>query len=138
MAVFADYRNVPAEARGLAVALGNFDGIHAGHRAVIAAAQATGLKLGIATFEPPPRALFRPEDPPFRVFTPDRRNEALLELGAAAVFELPFNTDMAGMTDEEFARDVISQGIGAAHGLDADVWEMRRGLPRLAGRWVLV
>lgn len=115
MAVFADYRGIPPQARGLAVALGNFDGIHAGHRAVIAAARATGLALGIATFEPPPRALFRPEDPPFRIFTPEQRNAALLEFGVQAVFELPFNTDMAGMTDETFARDVIAKGLGAAH-----------------------
>ncbi len=115
MAVFADYRNIPKNARGLAVALGNFDGIHAGHRAVVEAAQASGFGLGVATFEPPPRALFRPEDPPFRILTPERRNAALLALGAEAVFELPFNTDMASMTDEEFARAVIAEGLGAAH-----------------------
>lgn len=115
MAIFADYRDIPPSARGLAVALGNFDGIHAGHRAVIDAARATGQKLGIATFEPPPRALFRPEDPPFRIYSPERRNAELLSLGADAVFELPFNTDMAGMTDEAFARDVIANGLGAAH-----------------------
>lgn len=115
MAVYADYRSVPAGARGLAIALGNFDGIHAGHRAVIDAAKATGHRLGVATFEPPPRALFRPEDPPFRIFTPERRNAALLALGVETVFELPFNTDMAGMTDEDFARNVISEGLGAAH-----------------------
>ena len=115
MAVYADYRNIPDAARGLAIALGNFDGIHAGHRAVIDAASASGFGLGVATFEPPPRALFRPEDPPFRIFTPERRNAALLDLGVKAVFELPFNTDMAGMTDEEFARDVITEGLGASH-----------------------
>ncbi|MEL7130751.1 MAG: riboflavin biosynthesis protein RibF, partial [Pseudomonadota bacterium] len=115
MPVYADYRELPGEARGLAVALGNFDGIHAGHRAVLAAANATGHGLAVATFEPPPRALFRPQDPPFRIFRPERRNEALLALGATAVFELPFNTDMAAMTDEAFARDVIADGLGAAH-----------------------
>jgi len=115
MTIFADYRSVPDEALGFAIALGNFDGLHAGHRAVIEAARATGHKLGIATFEPPPRALFRPDDPPFRIYTPERRNAALLEIGAKAVFELPFNTDMAGMTDEVFARDVIKAGLGAAH-----------------------
>ena len=115
MAVFADYRNIPDEARGLAVALGNFDGIHAGHQAVIDAARATGYGLGVATFEPPPRALFRPDDPPFRIYSPERRNRALLELGAKSVFELPFNLDMAGMTDEAFARDVIAEGLGARH-----------------------
>ena len=115
MAVYADYRNIPDAARGLAIALGNFDGIHAGHKAVINAARASGYGLGVATFEPPPRALFRPEDPPFRIYTPERRNRALLEIGAQAVFELPFNADMAGMTDETFARHVIAEGLGAAH-----------------------
>lgn len=136
MAVFADYHAVADEARGLAIALGNFDGIHAGHRAVIDAARATGHGLGIATFEPPPRALFRPEDPPFRIFTPERRNRALLALGANTVFELPFNVDMAGMTDEEFARDVIANGLGAAHvavGFDFRFGRGRMGdAPRLA------
>ncbi|MEL7482596.1 MAG: riboflavin biosynthesis protein RibF, partial [Pseudomonadota bacterium] len=73
MAVYADYRDLPAEARGLSVALGNFDGIHGGHRAVIQAASVGDAPLGIATFEPPPRAFFRPEDPPFRIFSPTRR-----------------------------------------------------------------
>lgn len=115
MAVFADYRDIAAEARGLSVALGNFDGIHAGHRAVIDAARQAGAGLGVATFEPPPRALFRPEDPPFRIFTPEQRNQALLAFGAEAVFELPFNSDMAGMTDEQFARDVLADGLGVSH-----------------------
>ncbi|MEM6411612.1 MAG: riboflavin biosynthesis protein RibF, partial [Pseudomonadota bacterium] len=107
MSVYADYRDLPEATAGMAVALGNFDGIHAGHRAVIAAARASGHRLAVATFEPPPRALFRPDDPPFRIFSPERRNAALLGLGAEAVFELPFNKDMASMTDEAFARNVL-------------------------------
>ncbi len=115
MTVIAHYRDVPDEARGFSVALGNFDGVHAGHRAVIEAASAAGGKLGVATFEPPPRAFFRPDDPPFRIYRPARRNARLAELGAVAVYELPFNADMAAMTDEAFARDVLKDGIGAAH-----------------------
>ena len=115
MTVIAHYKDVPESARGCSVALGNFDGVHAGHRAVIEGAQAAGEPLGIATFEPPPRAFFRPDDPPFRIYRPDRRNRRLAELGAAAIFELPFNADMAAMTDEDFARDVLADGIGAAH-----------------------
>ncbi|MEL6325128.1 MAG: riboflavin biosynthesis protein RibF [Pseudomonadota bacterium] len=115
MAVYADYRDLPAEARGLSVALGNFDGIHGGHRAVIQAASVVDAPLGIATFEPPPRAFFRPEDPPFRIFSPTRRNRTLLNLGASAVFELPFNSDMAAMTDEGFARQVLQEGLGVSH-----------------------
>jgi len=117
MTVYADYRNLPPEARGHAIALGNFDGLHAGHRAVIEAARAAagpGAPLGVATFEPPPRAFFRPQDPPFRILTPEARNRKILEVGAVdAVFELPFNADMAGMTDETFARDVLAGGLGA-------------------------
>ena len=115
MTVYADFRNIPKSAKGCAVALGNFDGLHAGHRAVMNAAKTEGSRLAVATFEPPPRAFFRPSDPPFRILRPARRNALLLENGAEIVFELPFSADMAGMTDEEFARDVIKDGLGAAH-----------------------
>ncbi len=115
MAVYADYRGLPETAKGYSVALGNFDGLHLGHRAVIDAARAAGGKLGVATFEPPPRAYFRPNDPAFRIFRPTRRNQRLLEIGAEAVFELPFNGKMAAMTDEVFARDVLVDGLGVSH-----------------------
>ncbi|MEM6899474.1 MAG: riboflavin biosynthesis protein RibF [Pseudomonadota bacterium] len=136
MSVYADYRDLPKATAGMAVALGNFDGIHAGHRAVIDAARASGHRLAVATFEPPPRALFRPDDPPFRIFSPERRNAALLGLGAEAVFELPFNKDMASMTDEAFARNVLHEGLKAAHvavGFDFRFGRGRMGdAPRLA------
>lgn len=115
MTVYADFRNIPEEARGCAIALGNFDGLHAGHRAVMSTAMAAGKRLAVATFEPPPRAFFRPNDPPFRILRPERRNELLLKAGAEIVFELPFNSDMSSMTDEAFARDVLRDGLGAAH-----------------------
>ncbi|HPE47455.1 MAG TPA: riboflavin biosynthesis protein RibF [Hyphomonas sp.] len=116
MAVYADYRGLPAGARGASVALGNFDGLHAGHREVIEAARKGGHgKFSVATFEPPPRAYFRPTDPPFRIFRPERRNAAILEAGAEAVFELPFNGEMAAMTDEAFVRQVLVDGLGVSH-----------------------
>lgn len=116
MAVYADYRNLPDVAKGHAIALGNFDGLHPGHMAVIDAARQAGGPLGVATFEPPPRAYFRPNDPPFRLMSPERRNRKILDVaGAEAVFELPFNADMAKMTDEDFAREVLHQGLGASH-----------------------
>lgn len=115
MTVTAHYKDVPSDLRGFSVALGNFDGVHAGHRAVIDAARAVDAPLGVATFEPPPRAFFRPDDPPFRLYRPARRNARLSEIGAKAVYELPFNADMAAMTDEVFAREVLRDGLGAAH-----------------------
>ena len=115
MTVYADFKNIPKDAKGCAIALGNFDGLHAGHKAVIDAVRAVGAPLAVATFEPPPRAFFRPNDPPFRILRPARRNKVLQQAGAGIVFELPFNTDMSGMTDEEFAREVIKNGLGASH-----------------------
>jgi riboflavin kinase/FMN adenylyltransferase len=116
MAVFAEYRGLPESARGASIALGNFDGLHAGHRAVMEAARLAGHgRFSVATFEPPPRAYFRPGDPPFRIFRPERRNAAILEAGASTVFELPFNGEMAAMTDEGFVRNVLVAGLGASH-----------------------
>lgn len=116
MAVFADYRGLPESARGASIALGNFDGLHAGHRAVMEAARLAGQgRFAVATFEPPPRAYFRPGDPPFRIFRPERRNAAILAAGASMVFELPFNGEMAAMTDEAFVRNVLVGGLGARH-----------------------
>lgn len=116
MAVFADYRGLPAEARGASIAMGNFDGLHMGHRVVMDAAKwAGGGVFSVATFEPPPRAYFRPMDPPFRIFRPERRNQMILDQGASFVFELPFNGELASMTDEVFARDVLAKGLGVKH-----------------------
>ena len=134
MTVIAHYKDVPSSARGFSVALGNFDGVHAGHRAVIEGASAAGGNLGVATFEPPPRAFFRPDDPPFRIYRPARRNARLAELGAAAVYELPFNADMAAMTDEAFARDVLKDGIGASHVTVGFDFRFGRGRMGDAGR----
>ncbi|MEM7328130.1 MAG: riboflavin biosynthesis protein RibF [Pseudomonadota bacterium] len=134
MTVIAHYKHVPEHARGFSVALGNFDGVHAGHRAVLDGAAAAGGPLGVATFEPPPRQFFRPDDPPFRIYRPSRRNARLAELGAQAVYELPFNADMAAMTDEAFARDVLKDGIGASHVTVGFDFRFGRGRMGDAGR----
>lgn len=116
MAVYADFRGLPESARGASIALGNFDGLHAGHRAVMEAARIAGHgAFSVATFEPPPRAYFRPGDPPFRILRPERRNAAILAAGATTVFELPFNGEMAAMTDEAFVRSVLVEGLGVSH-----------------------
>ncbi|PKP80545.1 MAG: riboflavin biosynthesis protein RibF [Alphaproteobacteria bacterium HGW-Alphaproteobacteria-18] len=116
MPVFAGYRGLPETARGTSIALGNFDGLHAGHRAVMDAARIAGHgAFSVATFEPPPRAYFRPGDPPFRILRPQRRNDLIIEAGADHVFELPFNGEMAGMSDETFVRQVLVEGLGVSH-----------------------
>lgn len=108
---------VPAAARGASVALGNFDGVHRGHQAVVAAAAraAQGRPLAAAVFEPHPRRYFQPDAPPFRLQSARQRAGALFALGVSAVHELRFDATMAARTDEDFARDVLAARIGAAH-----------------------
>jgi riboflavin kinase/FMN adenylyltransferase len=104
-------------AKGAAIALGNFDGLHAGHRAVIenarTAAKRLGAPLGVATFEPPPRRFFQPDAPPFRLMTPLRREIALKALGVDEIHLLKFDASMAAMTDREFCERVLRDQVGA-------------------------
>lgn len=104
--------------KGAAIALGNFDGLHAGHRAVIESAREAagrlGAKLGVATFEPPPRRFFQPDAPPFRLMTARRRELALDAIGVDEVHLLRFDAVMAAMTDRDFCQRVIIDEIGAS------------------------
>ena len=104
-------------AKGAAIALGNFDGLHAGHRAVIEAARESakflGTTLAVATFEPAPRRHFQPDAPPFRLMTPVQRGLALDRLDVPALHLLRFDGAMAAMTDREFCERVLLGEIGA-------------------------
>jgi riboflavin kinase/FMN adenylyltransferase len=117
MRIFHDWRNLPADARGAAVALGNFDGMHRGHAQVIRAAHAARPKvpLGVLTFEPHPREHFRPDDPPFRLTLSAERAEALAALGVTLLYELRFDHEFSLMTAEAFVSQVLHQGLGARH-----------------------
>ena len=117
MRIFSTWRDLPAAARGASVALGNFDGVHRGHAQVLAAAHAArpDAPRAVLTFEPHPRELFRPDDPPFRLTLSVERAAALERLGAALLFELPFDRAFSAMTAEEFVVDVLHRGLGARH-----------------------
>lgn len=111
--------SIPNDARGAAIALGNFDGVHLGHQAVIASAREVaarlGLTLGVAVFEPHPRRFFKPDLPPFRLQTPRQRARALGELGVEEVFEIGFDAALAESSDREFAERVLRELLGAKH-----------------------
>jgi len=107
---------VGAAAGPLAVALGNFDGLHLGHRAVIEAARErsrqTGARLCVATFDPAPRRFFNPQEPPFRILTDRQRAAILRDLGVDVLLLLPFDARMAAMSDRTFVTEALC-GIGA-------------------------
>jgi riboflavin kinase/FMN adenylyltransferase len=117
MRIFPNWRDLPPEARGATIALGNFDGVHLGHASVIRAARAArpDAPLAVLTFEPHPREVFRPDDPPFRLSLAAERAEALAALGVTVLYELPFNHEFSLMTAEDFVRGVLHEGLGARH-----------------------
>lgn len=117
MRMIRDYHFVEPEDRGATVAIGNFDGVHKGHQSVIELARsaAPGAPLGVMTFEPHPREYFAPAAPAFRLMRSDTRAHRLEKLGVERLYELNFNTALSSLTPEEFARDVISEGLGLTH-----------------------
>ena len=108
---------VPAHLRGAIMALGNFDGFHAGHQAVvaraIARARAEGRPAIVATFDPHPVRLLRPDTPWFRLTTLDQRQALFQAAGADAMLVFAFNPAMASMRAEEFAAFLVHD-MGAA------------------------
>ena len=109
---------VPAHLRGGIVALGNFDGFHLGHQAVvgraIARAKAEGRPALVATFDPHPVRFFKPDLPPFRLTTLDQRERLFGAAGADAMLVFRFDAELAAVTAEDFVTDRLLARIGAA------------------------
>jgi len=108
---------IPPDARGASIALGNFDGVHRGHCAVIDAARAgsiaLGAPLGAAVFTPHPRRFFQPEASPFQLQSPDQRARVLARLGVDLVYELGFDAGLAKTSDEDFSATTLAGRLGA-------------------------
>ena len=115
--IITDWRSAPPEMRGATLALGNMDGVHLGHAAVLAAAHQArpDLPLGALTFEPHPREHFRPDDPPFRLTLLPAKAAALADYGARHVVALPFGAELAAMSAEDFVHEVLHRALGAKH-----------------------
>ncbi|HYD32894.1 MAG TPA: bifunctional riboflavin kinase/FAD synthetase [Azospirillaceae bacterium] len=119
MRLFRHYTELPDDARGAVAAIGNFDGVHRGHRAVIGEAarlaRAAGAPLAAITFEPHPRSVFRPDDPPFRL-TPLRiKARHMEELGVDLLFVIHFDSTFRHKSAADFVREVIVEGLGLRH-----------------------
>jgi riboflavin kinase/FMN adenylyltransferase len=127
----------PGEAlRGATVAIGNFDGVHRGHKAVIAAALARGRALGklsaALTFEPHPRAFFNPDEPLFRLTSEAAKLRLLAATGLDGAIVLTFNADLAKLSAEDFVQRVLVDRFaisGAAIGFNFHFGANRAGSP---------
>jgi len=122
---------IPDALKGSIVALGNFDGFHLGHQAVVSRAIARGFHerrpVIVATFEPHPVRFFKPDVPPFRLTTLDQREQLFAHAGADAMLVFEFGAELAAMDAEEFVSDVLATQIGAAGVVTGDDFSFGKG-----------
>ncbi|PWJ76913.1 FMN adenylyltransferase /riboflavin kinase [Pseudaminobacter salicylatoxidans] len=127
---------LPASLRGGVVAIGNFDGVHRGHQAVLGRAleeaRQRGVPALVLTFDPHPRAVFRPDVPLFQLTPAPMKARLLAELGFAAVVEQPFNREFASLDADRFVTDILDADLGISHavtGFDFHFGKNRQGGP---------
>jgi riboflavin kinase / FMN adenylyltransferase len=137
MDVFTGWRDVPAQAKGAVLAIGNFDGVHRGHQAVLGRARdlakKSGKRSGAVVFEPHPREFFAPDQPFFRLTPLPVKLELLAALGLDETFVIDFGPELSSLSAEAFATDVIAQGLGASRvvvGYDFTYGKGRTGTPK--------
>lgn len=127
----------PGDLRGCVVAIGNFDGVHRGHRAVLQVAldeaQRRSVPAVMLTFEPHPRTFFKPAAPVFRLTPAPLKARLAGIMGFACVVELPFTHEFAQTTAESFVGDVLVRALGICHvvtGFNFHFGKARQGSPQ--------
>jgi riboflavin kinase/FMN adenylyltransferase len=110
--------DVPGDLGRSAVVIGNFDGVHLGHRrileTVVARARAVGRPSFAITFEPHPMAVLRPDQAPRRIQTLRQKEEAVEAIGIDALLVVPFTRDLSLMEPEDFVRSLLRDRLGAS------------------------
>jgi riboflavin kinase/FMN adenylyltransferase len=119
MRVYTTLDEIPPAPAGRSVALGTFDGVHAGHRHVIGAAQewaaAHGAAAAVATFDPHPLQVLRPEQPPRLLTTTPVKLDLIAGLGVDEAIVIPFTQEFSSLSAEEFCSQVLAGRVGARH-----------------------
>ncbi len=124
---------LPVELRGAALAIGNFDGLHRGHRAVLAAmlerAKALRIPPAVMTFEPHPRMFFTPGHAPHRIEPLHSKLRRLREMGVDIVYIHRFNKVLSSLAAEDFACGILAEKLGVKHVVTGEgfVFGHRRG-----------
>lgn len=119
MELIRGVHNLRPRHRGCVATIGNFDGVHAGHRAIVAQvaakAKALGLPSVVMVFEPQPREFFAPQQAPARLMTFREKCEVLAALGVDRVLCVRFNNAFSAQSAEEFCDDILINGLGIRH-----------------------
>jgi len=122
---------LPEPLRGSILALGNFDGFHLGHQAVVGRAIARGhherRPVIVATFDPHPVKHFRPDAPPFRLTSLDQRERLFAHAGADAMLVFRFGDGLASTSAEDFVADILARRLGVAGIVTGDDFSFGRG-----------
>ncbi len=144
MIVLDGIDSVPPAARGAVLAIGNFDGVHRGHQALLRTAREQAARLGapagVILFEPHPREFFQPDKPHFRLTPLARKLELLEHFGLDLAIVLAFDGTLAGLSAQDFIDRIIVRALAARHvvvGYDFRFGQGRTGDPetmRRAGR----
>jgi riboflavin kinase/FMN adenylyltransferase len=141
MLVLEGYSNVPDAARGSAMALGNFDGVHRGHQGLITLAVEKARELNVPAavmlFEPHPREFFKPEEAHFHLTSLPQKLIELEKLGINLAVVIPFDREFATLPAEDFIARVLVQSLGISHvviGYDFFYGAGRKGTPDLMWR----
>lgn len=117
MNVYRSLADVPADFGPCALTIGNFDGLHFGHRQilrrVVLVARERGWKASVLTFHPHPARVLAPERAPRLLTSPERRLELIQEEGIDQVLILPFTPDVARLTPEQFVKELVVPRLGA-------------------------
>ena len=118
MQIFETGKTLPENFRQGVVAIGNFDGVHKGHHALLSDAKAraekAGVPFGILTFEPHPRTLFQEPSEPFRLTPTPLKRKKLSELAPDYIYECPFDRALAQLSAEEFITQILRQKLGVS------------------------
>jgi len=116
MQIFERYQDLPAAARGSVITIGNFDGVHRGHQALLGVVRGLARQLhapaAALLFEPHPRQFFQPDKPHFQLTSLPRKLELLERFGLDVAFVLAFDRAFAALTAAGFVEDVLVAGLG--------------------------
>ena len=134
MQIYNSLADIKDSDKGAVIAIGNFDGVHRGHQALIDKAKEVATeqnkKVGILTFEPHPRELFQPDQPPARLTPFDIKVRRLKTHDIDALYSLAFDWDFASQSAEDFIQNILVEGLNAHHiviGHDFHFGQMRKG-----------
>lgn len=134
MEIYKDIKGISPRAKGAVLAIGNFDGVHRGHQALIekaaAIAKEQGKTFGVLTFEPHPRRLFQPDLPPARLTPITLKAQRLEKQGIDFLCSLDFDWDFASQSADDFVQNILKDGIAAHHvvvGHDFCFGQLRKG-----------